>query len=869
MSFDNYINQFYISHLDALTERKRIKFEYLNFSNLLPDQKTVQITLTIKISDTLIIKDKIDWDLNDDKKSVEKYSDILINHISPVINNEKLIKQNKRNITNQIYEQIITHLEKVNKIPKFEIIPKQSDINGLNELCRKCGTIQFNDIYCVNCYFMFDHKNTLTNPNTTNTFNSGNTSSTIPSLHPITNIASSNPATSINVNAPSNPNNAMITNDDNANLTERQRILQLRQKNINIDSFPGNSSHFNNSLSSSNILSQNMQGEYYYNINDSNIKKTCKKCGEVNDKANRSCKNCNYKFPIISCYNIYNNNFNYCVHFWDKMNKNHIIQQLKPFTSLFKEEDFSSLKYLYARTKEIIYQNYKDTLREEAYDELISFIDKIYNSFSRPSATSQKAFDTAYRAKYNKERPYNIANMISYNNLPAHMRVGFIPEIDVNINYKLPQYKRKQKVYDNIAKNNIMNLDDFYDDDINTNTNGDAFAKRKRGRPKKIEIFRDNKKPNQFGSEENEQQIILANRDMLLKNDIIIDDDLLHYDFCGKCYDAGKLICCETCSSAFHFECLGYDKFPRGKFKCYFCKIVKLGVEHSQCVTQKHIDLVNRLIQINPEFDSWFYKAEQLLEILKEHQCSCFFKEPIPKDIESFYAKIKEPRDLSLIEIKLKHWEYKTLKEFLKELRLIWDNIKEYYPPKSFFWRQADILEMLVNHLIKDEKVFDRFDIEKEIEESDITEYKRFKEKEKERKEKENEEKNKEIASSIEDKCNQSGNDINNNNSSNNNSNIKKVLSHKKKSKKKKNKKIRSLNIKSISNAIPISEYNNEEKENVNETNTHHNKMTIDDINITKANDDVDDEDDDEDDNAESKCYEDCKLTPTNDKSDK
>jgi hypothetical protein len=49
-------------------------------------------------------------------------------------------------------------------------------------------------------------------------------------------------------------------------------------------------------------------------------------------------------------------------------------------------------------------------------------------------------------------------------------------------------------------------------------------------------------------------------------------------------------------------------------------------------------------------------------------------------------------------------------------------------------------------------------------------------------------------------------------------------------------------------------------------TNTHHNKMTIDDINITKANDDVDD---DEDDNAESKCYEDCKLTPTNDKSDK
>lgn len=34
----------------------------------------------------------------------------------------------------------------------------------------------------------------------------------------------------------------------------------------------------------------------------------------------------------------------------------------------------------------------------------------------------------------------------------------------------------------------------------------------------------------------------------------------MHYDFCGKCQDPGKLICCETCSSAYHFECLGYEK---------------------------------------------------------------------------------------------------------------------------------------------------------------------------------------------------------------------------------------------------------------------------------------------------------------------
>ncbi len=34
----------------------------------------------------------------------------------------------------------------------------------------------------------------------------------------------------------------------------------------------------------------------------------------------------------------------------------------------------------------------------------------------------------------------------------------------------------------------------------------------------------------------------------------------MHYDFCGKCEETGKLICCETCSSAYHYECLGYDR---------------------------------------------------------------------------------------------------------------------------------------------------------------------------------------------------------------------------------------------------------------------------------------------------------------------
>jgi len=102
--------------------------------------------------------------------------------------------------------------------------------------------------------------------------------------------------------------------------------------------------------------------------------------------------------------------------------------------------------------------------------------------------------------------------------------------------------------------------------------------------------------------------------------------------------------------------------------------------------------------------------AKNLLKVLKVHPCSSFFKEPIPEQMEEYYKVVKEPRDLTLIEIKMENWEYKSLHQFLDDLEFVWKDIKLYYKSNSFFWKCADVLEKFVRHLIKNEKIFERFE---------------------------------------------------------------------------------------------------------------------------------------------------------------
>lgn len=58
---------------------------------------------------------------------------------------------------------------------------------------------------------------------------------------------------------------------------------------------------------------------------------------------------------------------------------------------------------------------------------------------------------------------------------------------------------------------------------------------------------------------------------------------------------------------------------------------------------------------------------------------------------------------------KLENKEYLRLKEFTDDIFLLWSNMCDFYPEKSFIHKQAKTMEEFMIHLIRNEGVFDLF----------------------------------------------------------------------------------------------------------------------------------------------------------------
>jgi ribosomal protein L40E len=449
---EGYICDYYEINRDYLSHPPKMKFQNINFSKLSPEKKHAQVTISLMLNYKLIIKEKINWNLEDDRKSPYIFAKNFVDRLKDSIEPD-LIEFNITNIKNQILEGLLEHIDKNTYIPKLRLAKKE---NENNQTCLNCDSVIFNQEYCVNCMFIFEKRVEK---------------KTIEKVEPVL---------------------------DEFRQTERQRILELRQKNVNIE-------------------------DLALSYSETKDKKVCKKCGEINMTTAVECKNCKYKFPFITYFDK-SVNQSYSVHFWDKINRNSTVQQLKNFGDFFRQEDFCSLKYLYNKIKSVIKKEFEEILTEEAYEDLLYFLEKSYFAFSNPTITTERVFDSAYYNKFSKTRPRT--RMMNFNSL-NDIREGWLN--------------------DTLPDNNVEELRDEKVRVIDPN------LKKKRGRPKKLEIFKTEL------SKFNDIQITHAERDNLLKTDFIPEEDV-HFDFCGKCEEEGKLICCETCSSAFHFECLGYDR---------------------------------------------------------------------------------------------------------------------------------------------------------------------------------------------------------------------------------------------------------------------------------------------------------------------
>lgn len=66
---------------------------------------------------------------------------------------------------------------------------------------------------------------------------------------------------------------------------------------------------------------------------------------------------------------------------------------------------------------------------------------------------------------------------------------------------------------------------------------------------------------------------IKTNRGLLILFSGAAEDDDEHMEFCRICKDGGELLCCDSCTSAYHTHCLNppLSEIPDGDWKCPRC----------------------------------------------------------------------------------------------------------------------------------------------------------------------------------------------------------------------------------------------------------------------------------------------------------
>jgi len=166
-------------------------------------------------------------------------------------------------------------------------------------------------------------------------------------------------------------------------------------------------------------------------------------------------------------------------------------------------------------------------------------------------------------------------------------------------------------------------------------------------------------------------------------------------DTCAKCHEDGELICCETCPRAFHTECVGLSRVPRGDWFCDVCtkkrkrnasssrrasaESGKVGGKASSRASAK----ATRGAAGIDGGDDVMGHCQVILRELELHPLSTDFLQPVNKrDAPDYYTVVKKPMDFNTIKEKLNFLIYKSSDAFAADIRLVFSNAVYYNGPK-------------------------------------------------------------------------------------------------------------------------------------------------------------------------------------------
>ncbi|WKX92989.1 hypothetical protein Q1695_010759 [Nippostrongylus brasiliensis] len=147
---------------------------------------------------------------------------------------------------------------------------------------------------------------------------------------------------------------------------------------------------------------------------------------------------------------------------------------------------------------------------------------------------------------------------------------------------------------------------------------------------------------------------------------------------------------CEGCEGWFHPRCVGITKKEAEAMDVYLCPTC----QEAQA-TQGYESADSSASSIHETLCRADYPLVwRILECVVDHRMSWPFRQPVSlEEFPNYLDVIESPIDLSIVQQRLENLEYQRLKDFTKDMTLLFENARNFFPRDSNVHQCADTLE--------------------------------------------------------------------------------------------------------------------------------------------------------------------------------